>query len=60
MSKKQIALTTEESTFLTNYFLKVRKFVSIGDKEEQEIEKRIYKKIEDSGYLDGEDDGDEK
>ena len=54
MIKTQIALTTEESTFLAEYFIKVRDYVRLGDKEEQEIEKRIYQKIKDSGYLDKE------
>ena len=54
MIKTQIALTTEESTFLAEHFIKVRDYVRLGDKEEQEIEKRIYQKIKDSGYLDKE------
>ena len=57
MNKKQIPLTIEESTFLVDYFIKVREFVSIGNKEERKIEKRICEKIKDSGYIESEDDG---
>jgi hypothetical protein len=57
MKKLTLELTAIETTFLIDYFLKVRLFVDLENEEEIEIEKRIYEKIKDSGYLDSEVDG---
>jgi hypothetical protein len=54
MKKLTLELTALETTFLIDYFLKVRLFVDLENEEEIEIEKRIYEKIKDSGYLDSE------